>query len=234
MSLFVLSDLHLSVSCDKPMDIFGVRWTDYMDKIKDNWCNTVEDTDTVVVPGDISWSMSLEEGLEDFKFLDSLPGTKLISRGNHDYWWATLAKQKEFFDKNNITTIKPLFNNAYLIENKMVCGARGWYNDDKNAPTDCDNDKIIAREVGRLELSFAQADLIDSDVRKIVFMHFPPVLCDFVCEPIIECMEKHSVKECYFGHLHGNYSFPESFEYKGITFRLVSSDYLNFQPLSIV
>lgn len=233
MSLFVMSDLHLSLSCDKPMDIFGERWTDYIQKIEKNWIDRVNRDDTVVVPGDISWSMNMEEGIEDFVFLENLPGTKLISKGNHDYWWATLAKQQAFLEKNNLTTIKPLYNNAYLVDGIMVCGARGWYNDDKNAPADSDYEKIVSREVGRLELSFAEADRIDSTAEKKVFLHFPPLLGDYICYPIIECMEAHGVRECFFGHIHGNYSLPERTYYNDICFRLVSADYLNFKPLCI-
>lgn len=234
MSLFALSDLHLAISCNKPMDIFGVRWTDYMKKIEENWISVVKENDTVVIPGDISWSMNLEEGTEDFRFLNSLPGTKLISRGNHDYWWATVAKQNTFFEKNGFSGIKPLFNNAYQVGNLMVCGCRGWYNDDSNAPSNSDYDKIVSREIGRLELSFACADKINPEIPKMVFMHFPPILGDYICHPIIECMEKHSVKECYFGHIHGNYSHPPAFRYGNIYYKLISADFLNFKPLLIV
>ncbi|MBE6686080.1 MAG: serine/threonine protein phosphatase [Ruminococcaceae bacterium] len=233
MALFVLSDTHLSLGTDKPMDVFGKRWNGYMKRIKEEWESVVTKEDTVVIPGDISWGMDFEEAKEDLVFLDSLPGRKLISKGNHDYWWATKAKQDAFYRTAGITTIELLYNSAYKVGNYMVCGSRGWYADDHNAPKDSDYMKIVNREVGRMELSIATANKIDAECEKLMFLHFPPVYGDYVCEEIVDCLIKHNIKRCYYGHIHGNYDVEPVSEYKGIEFFIVSADYLNFKPLKI-
>lgn len=233
MSLFVLSDTHLSLGTDKPMDIFGKRWNNYMNRIKEEWEATVGAEDTVVIPGDISWGMNFTEAREDMLFLDSLPGRKLISKGNHDYWWATKAKQDSFYNECGITTIDLLYNNAFKVGDYMVCGSRGWYTDDHNSPKDSDYIKIVNREVGRMQLSIDAANKIDPNAEKLMFLHFPPVFGDYVCEEIVECLVRNKIKRCYYGHIHGNYDVGAKTEYKGIEFYIVSADYLNFKPLKI-
>ena len=128
MSLFAIGDTHLSFSGEKPMNIFR-GWDDYENKLRKNWNAIVTPEDTVVIAGDISWAMDIEEALEDFRYLDSLNGTKIILKGNHDYWWATKKKIEDFFKKNNISTIKILFNNAYRVGDIAICGTRGWFFD---------------------------------------------------------------------------------------------------------
>ena len=233
MSLFVLADTHLSITTNKPMDIFGARWSDHDKRIKREWEAVVTSADTVVIPGDISWGMNFEETREDFLFLDSLPGRKLISKGNHDYWWATKSKQDAFFAANSITTISQLYNNAYKVDGYMVCGSRGWYNDDHNAPKDSDYSKIVAREVGRMELSIKAADDIDPALEKLMFLHFPPVFGDYVCEEIVDCLVRHDIHRCYYGHIHGKYDCESVIRYRDVDFYLVSADYLDFKPMII-
>ena len=161
MSLYVISDLHLSTNetTNKSMEKFGTKWKDYHKKLEKYFKAIINDDDTVIIPGDISWAMSLDEALSDFKFLDSLPGTKIISKGNHDFWWSTATKINSFFQANEIKTVKLLHNNAYLIENCIVCGSRGWFYDEKQQKTvgDVDYDKIVAREAQRLEISINEA-----------------------------------------------------------------------------
>lgn len=152
MALYVIADIHLSLSTGKTMDIFG-GWVDYEQRLEKNWRRVVEEDDTVVIPGDVSWSMTLEEGLEDFKFLDSLPGRKILMKGNHDYWWSTKKKADDFFTANSLTTLNILHNNAYTCGNLAVCGTRGWFFD---AEEDSDK-KIILREAGRLRTSIQEA-----------------------------------------------------------------------------
>ncbi len=233
MALYTIADLHLSITVDKPMDIFGSLWNDHMNKIKKEWEAVVGPDDTVVIPGDISWGMNFAEAREDFLFLEALPGTKLLSKGNHDYWWATKTKQEAFFEENSITSIKPLYNNAYMAENYIICGSRGWYTDDHNSPKDSDYDKIVNREVGRITLSIAAGDAINSDAEKLMFLHFPPVFGDYVCDEIIDCLVHHGISRCYYGHIHGKYDVPPVVEYKGVEFYMVSADYLSFKPLLI-
>ncbi len=157
MAIYTIADTHLSLTTDKPMDIFGSRWENYIEKLTNGWKSAVTDEDTVVIPGDISWGMNLEEALEDFRFLESLPGKKLLGKGNHDYWWTSLTKMNAFFEENGLTTLKFLYNNAYSCEDINICGSRGWYVDKNNSPKNTDYDKIVSREAARLELSLSAA-----------------------------------------------------------------------------
>ncbi len=237
MAVFVLSDLHLSTnqSTDKSMEVFGGKWQNYMNRIKTNWNRLVDPSDTVIVNGDISWAMKLDEAKSDFEFLNSLNGTKIISKGNHDFWWSTLSKINLFFEENKFDTIKILHNNAYLAEDFVICGSRGWYNDDKisTMPKTADYQKIVSREAARLRTSLKEGEKLDSEREKLVFLHFPPVWSDFVCEEILAVLKEFGVKRCYFGHIHGLYDIPSSFTHEGIKFIMTSADFLNFTPLFI-
>ena len=204
MSIFVMADLHLSSTTNKPMDIFGSRWTNYMEKIKKNWSAIVSDDDTVIVPGDISWAIDYNEAIEDFSFIDSLPGKKLLGKGNHDYWWGTMAKNRKFVEENNFKTIDFLYNNAYKIEDYIVCGTRGWYVDEKlqNTTNDAEYNKIVAREASRLKMSLDEAlKLRENNEEILVFFHFPPVFNSFVCTEILDVLKEYNIKNCYFGHM---------------------------------
>lgn len=237
MSLYVMADLHLSTTTNKPMDVFGARWTDYMEKIKKNWSSIITDDDTVIVPGDISWAIDYAEALEDFKFIENLPGKKLLGKGNHDYWWSTMSKNRKFLSDNGLTSIDFLFNNAYKVENFIVCGTRGWYVDEKLQMTDNEvqYEKIVARETLRLKTSIEQAvKLRENNEEILVFFHFPPVFKSFVCNEFIEVLKQYNIKSCYFGHIHGVYNIPRTFTYENINFTLISSDYNNFVPMIIM
>ena len=232
MALFALSDTHLSSKVNKPMSIFGARWTDHQNKIAESWIQTVTNEDTVVIPGDISWGIDFEEAIDDLKFLDDLPGTKIIMKGNHDYWWNTVSKMTAFFDKESIRTVSILFNNAYEVGGYVICGTRGWYPDVKT-PSDADYNKIVNREVGRLKMSIFEGKRFDSGKERIVFMHFPPVFGDYVCRELIDVLHANNIGSCFFGHIHGVYDIPPEFTYEDIRFRIVSADYLNFKPILI-
>ena len=164
MAVYVLSDLHLSINrkTNKSMEVFGSRWKNYIERIEQNWRHLVEPTDTVIIPGDISWAMTLDEAVEDFAYLDALPGNKIISKGNHDYWWATLAKATAFFEKHEFHTIKLLHNNAYEVEDFIICGSRGWFSDENvgNIPQGTDYQKIVSREAIRVRISLEEAEKI--------------------------------------------------------------------------
>lgn len=237
MSIFTMADLHLPLSANKPMDIFGNRWQDYVNKIKKNWCAIVKDDDTVIIPGDISWAISIEDADADFAFIDSLPGRKLLGKGNHDYWWGTMSKNRAYIEQRGFKSINFLFNNAYEIEDFIVCGTRGWYIDEKmqDLKTDAEYDKIVAREASRLKMSLDEAIKLRADSEKeiLVFLHFPPVYGAFVCEPIIDVLKEYNIKNCYYGHIHGVYNIPKSTIYKDIKFTLISADYLNFVPMKL-
>ncbi|MDD6799662.1 MAG: metallophosphoesterase [Firmicutes bacterium] len=239
MSLFVLADTHLSTSLDKPMDIFGSRWRGYTDKLIKGWKAVVGENDTVVIPGDISWAMNLSEAKNDLLLLDSLPGEKIIGKGNHDYWWASVKKNEDFMRDCGITSIKMLHNNAFLREGKLICGSRGWWNDEKTAPKGTDYAKLVARETGRIEQSIRAGEELlksagaDPETEKYVFLHFPPVFRDYSCPEIIAVLEKHGVSRCFYGHIHNTYDIPHDFVIGSVKYTVVSADYLNFVPMKI-
>lgn len=224
MSIYTISDLHLSLSCNKPMDIFG--WQNHVEQIEANWKRMIGKDDTVIIPGDFSWGLKLEETLEDFKFLDSLKGRKILLKGNHDLWWSTVKKVKEFFNENDITTVELLFNNAFEVENRAICGTRGWMFSSSEA-----DKKVISREAGRLERSLKCAD--ETGLEPLVFMHYPPAYAEEHCDEIIEILKKFSVDTVYYGHIHGNGFNNAITEYNGIKLKLVSCDCMNFVPFLI-
>lgn len=240
MAIFVIGDLHLSTNSktNKSMEKFGKRWLGYTEKLRRNWESVVSPEDTVVIPGDISWAMKLEEAASDFTFLDSLPGTKLIGKGNHDFWWNTAAKMNGFFEENHISSIKILNNNAYLVEDRVLCGTRGWFLEEKQQVTvgSVDYDKIVNREVIRLKLSLDSAETLRRECMETkgflppvsVFLHFPPVWMDFICRPFVDTLHEYGNPDCYFGHIHGMYNVPRDFEFEGISMHLISSDAMDF------
>lgn len=239
MSLFVIADLHLSSDGKKSMEVFGARWTDYMNKLRRNWSAVVGAEDTVIVPGDISWALKLEDAREDLLFLDSLPGKKLIGKGNHDFWWSTATKMRALMAEHGITTIDFLYNNAHICEDFLVCGTRGWFVEENMQHTVGDTDymKIVNREVIRLRISLEEAKrLREIDGRALpisVFLHFPPVWNGFVCREIVDLLHEYEVKTCYFGHIHGAYYMPRLTEFEGIEFVLCAADALHFSPMPI-
>lgn len=237
MSVYTIADLHLSTheSTNKSMEVFGHRWTDYVKRICDNWKRLVTDKDTVIIPGDISWALSLDEAIDDLKLIDSLPGKKILGKGNHDFWWSTMNKHKIAFEKSGITTISFLFNNAHELDEFIVAGTRGWYNDEDmtNIPDNTDFDKLTARESLRLNMSLSEAKKMQNlspDKEIIVFTHFPPFWNGKASDGLITLLNEYGVRKVYFGHIHGNYTVPPKIEYSGIEMSLVSADYLNFIP----
>lgn len=235
MSVYVIADLHLAtVDSQKSMEVFGKRWKNYIQRIRDNWQRVITDSDTVIIPGDISWGLATSDALDDLLWLESLSGTKVIMKGNHDFWWSTVSKLNSFFEQNNIKTIKILNNNALEIENYIIAGSRGWFTDKsmQNTEEDVDYDKIVNRESIRLKMSLDEAIKLrgETDREIVVFLHFPPVWGEFVCRPIINVLKEYNIKRCYFGHIHSVYSSPEAFEFENIKFYMISADFLDFLP----
>ena len=235
MSVYAISDLHLSVNNpSKAMDVFGSRWRDYKAKIEKNWCNIITENDTVIIPGDISWGSSLQDSLPDLKFLDSLPGKKIISKGNHDFWWSTVTKLNTFFKEQNLTSLSILNNNAILAEDYIITGTRGWFSDptSQNTVQPTDFQKIVNRESIRLRLALSEAKKLKDIENKeiVVFFHFPPIWNDFCDNVTFDILSEFGVKRCYFGHIHGCYNIPDKYEHRGITLTMISADYLNFIP----
>ncbi len=228
MSLFTIGDLHLSFGHSKPMDVFP-GWSNYTDRLRKNWMNIVSDNDTVVIPGDISWAMKLNDTIEDFKFINELPGKKIILKGNHDYWWTTRKKMDEFLICNSFDSIKILFNCAYKVDGFAICGTRGWFYD-----AEADEDKkILNREVGRLKTSIDAAVKLGGEI--IAFLHYPPVYANDEYSEILELLIDNNIKKCYYGHIHGALAHKKAITglYKGIDFKMISGDFINFVPILV-
>lgn len=224
MSIYTISDLHLSFSTNKPMNIFK-GWDNHTERIFANWTRIVKEEDTVVLPGDFSWGLKLEETLEDFKFLEKLPGKKLILKGNHDLWWNTAKKLNEFFDENKISSVKIIYNNCAVAEDCAIAGTRGWFYDQTGSH------KVLLREAGRLEASLKAAK--ETGLETLVFLHYPPVYGDYVCGEILDVLKKYDVTQVYHGHIHGSGFNNAVKEYDGIKFKLVSCDCVDFTPVFI-
>jgi predicted phosphohydrolase len=221
------------------MEVFGRRWTGYTERLKSNWQKLVTDNDTVIIPGDISWALTLEEARSDLLFIDKLPGKKILGKGNHDFWWCTMKKHKEFFEKNSISTISFLYNNAYETENFIIAGTRGWYHDEdaSNIPDNTDFEKLTNRESLRLKTSLNEALKIKEarpDKEILVFMHFPPFWNGKESESIVQLLKEYGVSKVYYGHIHGNYTVEPKFIHDGIEMNIISADYLGFIPKIIL
>lgn len=228
MSLYAIGDLHLSFGCEKPMDVFGGRWENYVEKLIDGF-SVVNPEDTIVICGDLTWGMTMEQALEDFLFIDRLPGRKIILKGNHDYWWTTATKAKKFFAEHDIKSIEILNNNCFFYEDIAICGTRGWFfEESKNAEHD---KKIMNRECMRLETSLKAA----GDKEKFVFMHYPPKFSNYECRELLDLLEKYEVKLCCSGHIHSaGCAYAFNGVLNGTEHMLVSADYLEFKPKKLI
>ena len=228
MSLFVIGDTHLSLSTDKPMDIFG-GWKNYMQRLEENWRSVVQPQDTVIIPGDVSWGMSLEQAKEDFLFLHRLPGKKILMKGNHDYWWATRAKMESFLEGNGLDSLSILHNNAVSVEGLSLCGSRGWMFEQGQEH----DKKIINREAGRIRASLRDAQRF-GEQEKVLFLHYPPVFMQDSIPEVFEVLNQYGVRRCYYGHIHSQgCRFAFQGEWCGVQLEMVSADYLRFMPKKI-
>lgn len=226
LSLFVIGDLHLSFDCDKPMDIF-YGWDNYISKLTYCWEKNIKKDDVVVIAGDISWAMNFSEIYSDFLFLERLPGKKIMLKGNHDYWFTTKTKVENYIKEKEFSTLNILFNNSYEYDDIVICGTRGWMNEKgENVEK-----KILLRECGRLERSLLHNK---SGKDKVVFIHYPPIYLKNECKDIIDILNKYEVKKVYYGHLHGK-SCDHSINgnINGIEYKLISSDFLQFNPFKV-
>lgn len=226
MSLFVIGDTHLSFGVKKPMDIFA-GWENHTVLLERAWRERISPEDTVVLAGDISWGMTMDEALPDFRWLDRLPGReKIILKGNHDYWWVTMKKMQAFLEQHALTTLRILHNNHYAYEGFGICGTRGWVNMEQDEPQ---NAKVNAREAQRLEVSVRSAE--QQGLRPIAFLHYPPVYgasCNF---EILEVLWRHNVTDCWYGHVHGKaQSHAINGERDGVRYHLIAGDYVQFIP----
>ncbi|MDR0445658.1 MAG: metallophosphoesterase [Oscillospiraceae bacterium] len=231
MALFAIGDLHLSLGTSKPMDIFD-GWDGYVDKIKAGF-RRVKPEDTVMLCGDLTWGMTLEDAEEDFRFISELPGKKILLKGNHDYWFSTAAKAYAFFEKHGFGDMKFLNNNCCFYEGTALCGTRGWLYDESLDGEH--NRKILSREAIRFELSLAEAEKAGAK-SKLCFFHYPPRYKGYVCEEIVALMEKYGVTRCWYGHIHGEYGHRNAVTgiVNGIEYNMISADFVNFTPQEIL
>ena len=227
MALYAIGDLHLSLTADKPMEVFGPAWENYTERIGDA-LSRLTAGDVLVLAGDTSWGIDLNEAEADFRFLDQFPCKKYLVKGNHDYWWSTATKMKNFFTEKGLTTLDILHNNCALYGDYALCGTRGWFFEEDQKPH---NAKVLNREVGRLEASLKAAE-----GRPILcFLHYPPLYQGYECPEILELLERYGVQRCYYGHLHADsHRLALQGDWHGIEFRLVSADYVNFKPVKIL
>lgn len=229
MALYAISDLHLSFAISKPMGRFGENWVDHYKKIQTNWLSKINDDDTILIGGDISWAMKLKDSMEDLRFIHRLPGKKILIRGNHDYWWSSITK------------LNSLFGDMFFIQNNFIpyndyaiCGSRGWIcpGDDSFEKSDI---AIYKREKLRIELSLKSAKKSKYD--KIIFLiHFPPLNDKFEKSEFMDLFEEYSVEKVIYGHLHGPFDKNKiyNWEENKIDYHLTSSDYINFSPIKIL
>ena len=224
MAIYAISDLHLSYGVgDKPMNIFGNKWDNYEEKIKEEWMKTVKPDDIVILSGDFSWATYIEETRKDFEFLNTLPGKKFIIKGNHDYWWTTVKKMNEYLQNNNFNNINFLYNNAYDIGECLLAGTRYWGYDEETE----DNDKIYNREILRAKISLDAAMNIDKEKPIIFTTHYPPD------DKIISELKDYNIKIWIYGHVHSKYE-ENLVKIQGIKTYLTSCDYLDFRIQKIL
>ncbi len=229
MAIYGISDLHLSLASDKPMDVFGDQWQDHHEQIRENWIRLVDDDDTILVPGDISWALTLDEAQTDLDYLMALPGQKIIIKGNHDYWWTSLQKVRQVLDDS----VFALQNDSIIIEDNIaIAGSRGWIcPNDRNFTAH--DEKIYKREVQRLKLSLESAK--NKNPREIwVIMHYMPTNDNHQHNDFIQLLQDYNVKKVIYGHLHGpGQAIKIDGRHWDIDFHLISCDYINFTPVKL-
>lgn len=218
----------MSLGSDKPMNIFA-GWDNHVERLLENWNSKITDDDTVILLGDHSWALKLEDSKKDLEFIDKeLRGKKILIKGNHDLWWSTMNKNLSFVRENGFTTLSFLFNNAYLVEGVAVCGTRGWIREN-GEPAD---QKVLLREAGRLEMSLKAGAALGGELT--AFIHYPPIYGTEENVLLTELLHKYNVKRCFYAHLHGSSKNNAlNGERAGVEYRLVSADGVGFDPVKI-
>lgn len=228
MALYAIGDLHLCLGAPKPMDVFGGAWIGYMEKLKEG-LSVIRPEDTTVLLGDLSWALDLGSAAADFAWINRIPGRKILLKGNHDYWWSTVAKFQGFCKENGFENLSLLNNNFYEYEEWAICGTRGWFFEEGRSGVH--DEKIFKRELLRLEASLKAA----GEKQKLVFLHYPPRYRGYECPEILDLLKQYGVRSCFYGHLHGgSHKLAMEGVWDGVEFRLVSADYLNFRPYCVI
>lgn len=228
MALYAIGDLHLSLGVEKPMDVFGGNWVGYMDKLKEG-LSVIGPEDTTVLLGDLTWALDLDGAKPDFSWIDQIPGRKIILKGNHDYWWSTASKFYKFCEANGFSNQFILNNNHYEYDDWAICGTRGWFFEESRSGEH--DEKVFKRELMRLEASLQSA----GEKPKMVFLHYPPRYKGYQCDEILDLLQKYQVRRCFYGHLHGpSHKLAMEGLWDGVEFRLVSADFLDFKPYTVI
>ena len=230
MRLFAIGDLHMPGGDDKPMDVFGDHWKDHVGRIFANWRETVGEDDIVLIPGDLTWAMDLQDAVPDLMAIGRLPGRKLICKGNHDYWWNTLTKVRAVLPGG----MEAVQHTAHDLGDVVVTGTRGWSFPTEEAPLPPDEQKVFARELIRLEIGLQAASKIAQGRPIVVMLHYPPLYMQQRDTAFTQLLEKYAVHTVVYGHLHGP-AIHAGFtgEHGGVRYLLASSDSLNFVPVEI-
>ncbi|HNX62096.1 MAG TPA: metallophosphoesterase [Candidatus Limiplasma sp.] len=228
MAIFAIGDLHLPGNGVKPMDIFGSHWDHHMDTIRENWLRLVSPEDIVLIPGDISWAMQFHDALNDLADIAKLPGTKVLLRGNHDYWWSSIAKLRSSLPDD----MYALQNDSVILGGMAICGTRGWTFPTEQLPLEDQELKIYRRELIRLRMALDSAKMTGKPI--LAMTHFPPLLTDYRDTEYTALLEEYGVETCVYGHLHGvGIRNGFSGEHHGIEYKLVSCDAIDFSPVRI-
>ncbi len=229
MSIYALSDLHLSFTADKPMSIYGEAWKDHEEQIKNNWTRLVTPEDTVLIPGDISWGLKPDEATEDLAWVAALPGKKVLVKGNHDLWWTSISRLNSLYPDMYF-----LQNTCYVAEGWHICGCRGWI-----CPEDPDftqhDDKIYKRELLRLRMSLDAAVKAGAE-RILAMLHYPPTCGGLEKSGFTEVFKEYGVKQVIYGHLHGPEGQMKCLRglHDGTLYRLVACDYVGCKPVLLI
>ena len=230
MNLFAIGDLHMAGGQDKPMEVFGPQWDRHFEKISIRWRETVGEEDAVLIPGDISWAMSLADALPDLERIGELPGKKVLIRGNHDYWWGGIGKVRRALPPG----MTALQQDAADLGDFLVCGTRGWLIPTEETPLPAQDEKIYLRELARLDLAIAAARRLDGEKPLIVMLHYPPLYRNTRQSGFTDRMEAAGVRLCVYGHLHGSgIASGFSGEQGGVRYELTSCDSQDFAPRKI-
>lgn len=231
MKIYAISDLHLSFNCDKPMDVFGGNWEGYTEKIMANWQKKVKDDDIVLIAGDISWAMKLDEVNKDLEWIDALPGKKIMIKGNHEYWWKSISSVRAILP----SSIMAIQNDAIKLGDCIFCGSRGWVVPEKNKTLSDEDLKIYNREIERMKLTLMAANTLRSSGEKIfVMIHFPPYNLDKDDSGFTQLFEQYGVDYVIFGHLHGYVKCDLFTERNGVKYYFTSCDHINNDPVLIL
>ncbi|EPZ48881.1 metallophosphoesterase [Alicyclobacillus acidoterrestris] len=226
MALYAIGDLHLATTVNKPMDVFGDTWTNHTEQIRQHWTATISPSDTVLIPGDISWAMTLDEAAPDLQWVSELPGKKVMIRGNHDYWWSGIGKVRGIL----LEDMYAIQNDSLQLDSLTVAGTRGWVL--PNHPSFSEEDEhILQREVHRLKLSLDHAAKHNHPI--VCMLHYPPTGSDGEETVFTQVLESYGVQLCVYGHLHGaSHRFAFNGTRNGTRYQLVSADYLQFKPFA--